>query len=422
VTGTASTRWSRLFALDDTEEATALMPHGEGLTVLGANGTLWLASLDGLGLPTSQTTADAWSPVAIAETTNGETLVAGTKTNSMRIIRFDDSLSTPIWARTWGVVDAESVTCVAMVPTATGGAILAGRVNRSSVLTPILTAVSGDGEVRWSIEIDMGFGSSRPVILALAEDNAGGFIAVGSVEYSDPADPSISRKNALILRFTDEGELGHGYALGGDLAESARQIVVHPDGSYTIGGHFDGAPNIWLASVDVHDALVWSASYRIRPDTDFSLDLTNLRGLAPTAANGVVLCGEVSLPDIDAWMLHANAVGMPLWGKCYSSAGIDDVLTGVVTLENGFAAFGRIQVVPNIDSDPWILCTSVDGMASFTEASGLVTDNTQVEWQRVRDHAIHALQPVPTPATLEVESDELPPSVPATGFGQLITE
>jgi hypothetical protein len=294
-------------------------------------------------------------------------------------------------------------------------------VNRSSVLTPILTAVSEAGEVLWSIEIDMGLGSSRPVILALAEDNSGGFIAVGSVEYSDPADPSISGKHALILRFTDGGELRAGYALGGDLEGSARQIVVHPEGSYTIGGHLDGPPNIWLASVDAQDALVWSASYRIRPDTDFSNDVTNLWGLAPTAAQGVVLCGDVSRPDIDGWMLRANAVGMPLWGKCYSSPGIDDVLTGVVTLEDGFAAFGRIAVVPNIDSDPWVLCTSFDGMASFTEASGLVTENTQVEWQRVSDHAIHALQPVATPTTLELKSDELPPTVPATGFGQLIT-
>jgi hypothetical protein len=151
------------------------------------------------------------------------------------------------------------------------------------------------------------------------------------------------------------------------------------------------------------------------------LAVTNLWGLAPTAAQGVVLCGDVSRPDIDGWMLRANAVGMPLGGKCYSSPGIDDVLTGVVTLEDGFAAFGRIAVVPNIDSDPWVLCTSFDGMASFTEASGLVTENTQVEWQRVSDHAIHALQPVATPTTLELKSDELPPTVPATGFGQLIT-
>lgn len=427
--GLTSTRWSRQYAVDGAEHGRALVPQADGLALVGGSpGLPWLTSLDDLGVPRWQIQVDAWSPAAAVEATHGDIVVAGTSGGDIRVDRFTPA-GDPAWTRTLAGTDADSVTCVAMVPTASNGVILTGHVNRSSTLTPLLIALDENGDVSWSIEVDMGSGSSDPKIVALAEDPTGGFVAAGQVnftELTDPTEPPISGTNAVVVKFSDQGVLDAAFALGSGgtipVTEFARQVVVGPDGSYVIGGHFGVAPNIWLASVDADDALVWSARYRARPDTDTSIDIANLRGLTPTADGGVAMCGVIGVPDTDAWLMRVNDAGMPLWAKCYSTIDLADELVGVVTLEDGFAAFGRKVTVSGVDSDPWVVRTNVDGMVHFTETSGVVTENTPVEWQHVADHTLRALAPVATPLALSVDSSETLVATSAAGFGQLLTE
>jgi hypothetical protein len=132
------------------------------------------------------------------------------------------------------------------------------------------------------IEVDAGGGSTHPAIAALAEAPSSDIIAVGEVDHTDLADPSlppIDRQNALILRLRPDGTLVSGFALGGTGSEKASRVAVAQDGSYVIGGHLGGAPNAWLASLRADDSLRWSASYRSRPHAS-GVDFTTLTGLA----------------------------------------------------------------------------------------------------------------------------------------------
>ena len=427
--GTVSTRWARQFDVDRSDSAVAVLPQGDGLVVIEAGPHPWLATLDGFGVPLRQTTAaNPWGPAGMVAATNGDLLAAGVSVNSLRIDRFDPQ-GQPIWSRTLSAVDATSATCVALAATATNGAILAGHVNRSGAQTPTLIAIDEDGDVEWSLDIDMGSGSTNPAIEALASDPSGGFIAVGSVDFTDlddVAEPPISGRNAMILRFASDGVLCAGYALGGGATipttEQGRHIAVHPDGSYTVGGHLGGAPNIWLAAMNADDSLRWSASYRIRPDTSASIDVANLTGVAPVDANGILMCGDVSEPDRDAWLMRVDAEGMPVWAKSYATAETDDELSGVLTLPDGLAAFGRRVVVAGLDSDLWILRTSHDGMLHFTADSALATSNTTPQWLRIRQHSVRTLTPGTNPLALAVDAADVPEVDAAEAFGVLLTD
>jgi hypothetical protein len=426
--GAPSTRWSRLYHIGGgiSDSAAAMLAAPDGLIVVETADNPWLASLDEFGVPLWQGTApDTWSPAAMVYATNGDLLVAGVDGGRMRLDRFNTQ-GDPQWTRTFEALDADSTTCVAIAPTTTNGAVLAGRVGRSSVLTPILTAVDQDGNVPWSIEVDMGSGSTDPKIVALATTPGGEFIAVGTVHYTettDPVEPPIDRANALILRFTSEGVLVGGFALGGDGTEEALDVAVHPDGSYTIAGKLTGHERMtWLASIGSADTLEWSAAYQSGPDYDAN-DVSEPTGLATLDDQGLLVSGTIGARDVNAWLMRVDRDGMPIWVKTYSSAETDDELIAVVALDGGVAACGQTQVTDDIHNDLWILRGSVDAMLHFTPDSGLTTENTAVQWERLRDqHTLRALTPDSTDTTMVIDSANQLLTDPASVLGELVTE
>ena len=423
--GVPTTRWSRVFDIAGDDGAAAALPAGDSLIVVEATGNPWMASLDELGLPQWQTTAtDPWNPNGMVTTANGDVVVAGTSGNRMRADRFDPT-GAPVWTRTLRVPDADATTCVAVVQTESNGTIVAGRVTRSSIGSPILGAIDEDGNVEWSMEVDMGSSSTDPVIEALARTPSGEIIAVGSVHYTDTADPSeppIGGKNALILRLCEDGTLVSAFALGGTASDDGLRIAVQPDGSYAIAGRLPAsAQNVWIASLTPDDTLDWSASYQSRPD-DSGIDNSTPSGLATVAANGLLVSGDIGSPDQDAWLMRLNKNGMPVWVKTYLSTDTDDELSGVIALSDGVAAFGRTQATDNANGDLWIVRTNVDGMLHFTADSALTAVNTAVQWQQIHDHTVRALAPESIPTALEADPESELVVDEASAFGELVAE
>lgn len=139
--------------------------------------------------------------------------------------------------------------------------------------------------------------------------------------------------------------------------------------------------------------------------------------------NGLLVCGNVGAPDLDAWLMRTNfEEGMPEWVKNYIRTGTDDELSGVFALPDGLVAFGRTEIAESRKSDLWILRTNVDGMLHFTSDSGLTTVNTAVDWQRIHDHTIRELAPKSLAASLEFDPDANLLVDPASALGELVTE
>jgi hypothetical protein len=322
------------------------------------------------------------------------------------------------------VAGADTTTCTAIVRTTSDTTILAGKVNRRSVPSLLLAAIDEAGDVEWSIEVDTGSGSTQPTIAALALLPSGDIIAVGSVHHADsglPPEPPMGGKNALILKLDARGTLLGAYALGGTSAEEAMRIAVHPDnGTYTIAGHLEPRPNVWLASMSADNTLRWSASYQNRPD-DSGIDYANPTGLATLDGNGLLVSGYIGAPDRDAFLMRLADNGQPVWVKSYIAEDSSETLSGVIALRDGLIAYGRTQVLEEKNSygDLWIARTNVDAGLRFTPDSGMTTVNTAVQWCRIRDHTIRALAPESVTTTLTSRSTN---SVvhPASATGELI--
>jgi hypothetical protein len=423
--GLAPTRWSRLFDIDSDDGAAAVLPAGAGATVIEDRGFPWMATLDGAGVPIWQSTAAvAWSPVAMVHAADGDLLAAGVSFTAIRVDRFSPS-GEPRWTRTIRAGGADRTTCVAVVPRSSGGAVLAGEVTRSGVRSALMIAIDDAGAVEWAIEVDAGGGSTNPAIAALAEAPTGDIIAVGEVDHTDLEDPSlppIDRQNALILRLRPDGTQLTGFALGGTEGEKASRVAVARDGSYAIGGHLGRAPNVWLASLHADDRLRWSASYRSRPHAS-GVDFTNLTGLA-AIPSGLLACGHMEPPGVDAWLIRVDAEGMPVWSKTYIGADSTDEPAGVAALADGLVMCGRTEVKEDVSThgDLWVVRTNVDGMLHFLADSGLACQCTAAEWRRLPDHTTRALAPTAVPATLDVDAEVELQTNPATAFGELLTD
>jgi hypothetical protein len=424
--GAAPTRWSRLFNIDSDDGAAAILPGGAGTTVIEDRGHPWLATLDGAGVPISQSTAaDPMSPKGMVHAVDGDLLVAGLSGTAIRVDRFSSS-GEPRWTGTMRASGADRTTCVAVVTRSSGGAVLAGEITRSGVVSALLMAIDDAGGVEWSIEVDAGSGSTHPAIAALAEAPSSDIIAVGEVDHTDLADPSlppIDRQNALILRLRPDGTLVSGFALGGTGSEKASRVAVAQDGSYVIGGHLGGAPNAWLVSLRADDSLRWSASYRSRPHAS-GVDFTTLTGLA-AIPDGVLACGHMEPPGVDAWLIRVDEEGMPVWAKTFVGADSTDEPAAVVGLADGLVMCGRTEVKEDVSThgDLWVVRANVDANLHFLADSGLACECTAAEWQRLTDdHSTRTLAPTSVPVALDVDPEEELQAEPASVFGELLTD
>ena len=424
-----STRWSRVFDINDDDPAVAVVAGGD-LTVLQGGDRIgdfpWLASLDDAGIPIRQGIAvDLWDPNDLVRATDGGLIAAGTSGGSIRVDRFD-ATGAPVWTRTMRATGADTTVCRALVASADGEMILAGEFLTTGVSTPLVLALTGAGDVAWAVGIDPGPGASAADLHGIGLTPAGEVLVVGEVDFAEtPAPPElpIDRENALVVRMLPDGTVLSGFALGGTASESATTLAVLPDSSYVIGGHIDSAPHTWLASIRADHTLRWSASYQSRPDVDDNSEFADFLGLSPVRDVGLLLCGRIGTPDEDAFAIRVDAEGVPIWVKTYLRVGSHNDLADVVALDDGMAAVGFTQLAEGGGfGDLWVIRTNVDGMLHFTEDSGLSCVNTAVQWQRRPEDTIRPLAPEATPVTMDVDPVEELLQDEADAFGVLVTD
>ena len=88
--GDVSTRWSRSFDIHEDDEAGAIIADGDDLVVFERDSTTWMATLDGLGNPTWQTSRQPrWQRRRRDPHRRGELVTAGAAVGGVRVERFD---------------------------------------------------------------------------------------------------------------------------------------------------------------------------------------------------------------------------------------------------------------------------------------------------------------------------------------------
>jgi hypothetical protein len=410
----ASTRWSKALDVNGDDESGAALLTGSEVVVVSSDDYPFLGSIGTRGALSWQgKSTDVWAPKTMAQADNGDLLVAGGDADEIRVQRYTRS-GDPLWRTTMTVPGArvrlcppQSRRCDAIVATPSRGAILSGQVEHvNGVKRPIFAEIDERGRILWSSEVEMGAGSTNPVVRALARTRSGEILAVGSVDYSNAAN-TLDAENALILRLDGEGRPMRALAVGGGKAgafessEGAHQVAMFPDGSYVLAGDMPGSPgprDVWLASFGAGDTMRWSAAYQRPPgaNSEGNQEGTFPTGLAPLANQDLLVSGYVGQPNKDGWILRINLAGMPIWMKSYSTPE-DDVLADIVALPDGLVAFGdTVFTEPNRSyQDLWLLRTNVDGMLHFRTGNGFDAENTDVHWRRVMkdEHRVQALAP-----------------------------
>lgn len=422
-----STRWSRVFDVQNDDNAAVALLAGDDVVVVESGDEPWLASLDleQTGVPRWQSTATAgWIPKAMTRAQGGDLLVAGVSSNGhdMRVERYSPS-GTPRWKNTLTVSGAD-VTLSAILATTADDTIITGDVEYDDgTHRLIVAALDALGNLEWSKEIETGAGSSNAAIEALVETPSGGILAVGKVDHSDGG-ATVDGTNALVLRLDAQGNPGTARAVGGTHRQIAHNVAMFADGSYAIGGEQDVfAPHIaWIASLSADDSLRWSAAYQTRRYMDGNGEQASVTSLAPLNNHGLLVSGHIGSADVDAFVFRMSDSGMPIWSKTYRSVD-DDKLSTVLALPNGLVAFGSTGITEAVSSytDLWMIRADVDGQIPFAADSGLVVENGSMQWQPVFDHGVFSLAPtIATTSTLQGAPVALSVN-PASVVGELLT-
>ncbi len=438
--GLSSSRWSRVYDLQESELSAGLVKSGDGAVLVGntrLNSMPWMSAIDGTGLPLWQTTSvsqpfGAMNVKSLIEATNGDLVAVGwpgTGTG-MRAERYGPT-GTPLWARTFAGAASTLLSWNTTVATPSGGAILGGQITYVStgVKRCALAELDSTGTMLWATEVDLGPGTSSPSLSGLALTSTGQLLAAGTVTYQDlpsPYDAALRYQNGFVLRLDAQGNAQSAFAVGGNLGDYVNALAVFPDDSYALGGYTGpgsgGAVNwAWITSFDAQDALRWSATYA--GDTNGSYG--HVSALATLPSNGLLVTGGYGTPTStqEAWLFRVDSAGMPVWFKALRGPA-DDTLTQVVKMKGGGAlALGYTKsvndVTPLPQSDLWVVRTSVDGMVDFTAASGMDAANDSARWQRT-EHVIRPLAPVNVATTLTANAAPFNVT-PASATSELLT-
>ncbi len=411
-----STRWSTAYDVLNNGDVGGLLADGDSLTLIQQGSSPdsfpWLATLDGAGVPQSQTqTTELASFVGLARAADGASIGISPVGE---IWRFDGA-GTAQWARAIVVTDAALTSWKAVVGTV-DGTVQVGSTYASD--RPVVLGLDHDGQVRWVTEIDLDAPFERTALTALAAAPDGSVIAVGSTV--DITDPARDFNDLLVARIGSDGIVRSAVAYGGSLTDTATAVAVQPDGSYAVIGTTSASSgsDAVVARFDGQDQLLWSGIYRDSEPADGRVVPT---GITAIGSGDYVMSGTTAnIPD--AWLMRIDSTGMPVWSKSFLGADADK-LTDVVAMPVGVAAAGDSVTADSASTQPdttWVVRTSVDGMVHFDPSTGLSTVNRAVQWSLTDSWVLRSLTWTESSPGLTI-SDERFGSTPAAAVVRPLT-
>ena len=412
----ASTRWSTAYDVLDNGDIGGLLADGDSLTVIqegrSPDAFPWLATLDGTGVPQSQTkTTELTSFVGLARASDGGSIGISPVGDVWRF----DSAGTALWSRSMVVTGAALTSWNAVVDTA-DGTVQVGSTYASD--RPLILGLDHDADVRWVTEIDLDAPFERTALTAVAAAPDGSVIAVGSTV--DITDPARDFNDLLVVRIDSDGSVRSAIAYGGPLTDTATAVAVQPDGSYAVIGTTSATSgsDAVVARFDSQDQLLWSGIYRDSEPADGRVVPTAITAIG---SGDYVMSGTTAnIPD--AWLMRIDPTGMPVWSKSFLGDDADK-LTEIVAMPVGVAAAGDSKSVDSAAASPdstWVVRTSVDGMVHFDPSSGMSTVNRAVQWSLTDSWVLKPLTLTQSSPALTI-ADERFGSTPAVAVVRPLT-
>ena len=309
-----STRWSRVFDVQNDDNAAVALLAGGDVVVVESGDEPWLASLDldQTGVPRWQSTATAgWIPKAMARAQDGDLLVAGvTSTGHDLTVECYSPSGTPRWRTTLTVPGAD-VTLSAILATTADDTIITGDVEYDDgTHRLIVAALDALGNLEWSKEIETGAGSSNAAIEALVETPWAGFSLSARSTTPMAVPPStartrwscVSTRRAIPERPAPSAEL------------TGRSLTAWPCSrmapTRSAASRMSFAPHIaWIASLRADDTLRWSAAYQTRRYMDGNGEQASVTSLAPLNNHGLLVSGHIGSADVDAFVFRIERHG-----------------------------------------------------------------------------------------------------------------
>ena len=255
----------------------------------------------------------------------GETIKSFGESTDFLVVKvsFDHRI---IWARTYGGPHKDSLWDV--ISTLDGGHLMLGS-SQSLFFTllpghkserPFLVKISQSGDPQWAITLDKTKGSSIALLTDVFQTKDGGYVLAGQAMVETSKD--TFQWNTVIVKLTQKGEPLWAYRYDQGIDDIGRSIEELPDSSLFIVGYTikenNSKNSFFILKADANGLPLWAKSYS---------SLNNLYALSSLLLkNGnLLIVGRIdrSTEDTDFFSAKATLSGDITWSKAYGSPTID---------------------------------------------------------------------------------------------------
>jgi outer membrane protein OmpA-like peptidoglycan-associated protein len=221
---------------------------------------------------------------------------------------------------------------------------LEGVTKENSDADMLVVKMNSKGRVLWKKVIG---GTFNEEARAVKTTRDGGFLIAGwtdSREYTG----GDRKKDVFVVRLDAVGNLLWNKAYGGPGNESARALVLLPDGGCIIGGEtasnsgdvsgLKGGSDAWALRLDAQGGLVWQKTFGGAGNENFTaLTLTpeqHIVAVGPTDSVNEDLMAIPNRGKTDVFVVCFNTNGRVQWKNAYGGNSFDEPYAVTVTLDS----------------------------------------------------------------------------------------
>ena len=264
------------------------------------------------------------------------------------------------WQRSYG--DAQDETANSIDISNGGGFIITGEVINANTGFGLchLMKIDDEGELSWSNTFG---GSQNDNGFSVTSTNDGGFAITGVTRSLGDNDG-----DAWLIKVSDSGAIQWERTYGGEDTEFGRAIQQTVDGGYIIIGQTEsfgaGSSDAYLLKTDSEGNEMWSQTFGGQ-GTDQG------RYVVESADQGYLISGYTdsfgASGGFNFWMIKTNSLGELEWQRFFGEHGDDRGLSGIQTLDGGYAIAGYTSSVGSNSSNILFIKTDDNGNSDSSE-------------------------------------------------------
>ncbi|MBK7442830.1 MAG: T9SS type A sorting domain-containing protein [Bacteroidetes bacterium] len=366
--------WENLFCDGEYEVSFVLTPDGGAVVITSTfapicneknetgNGGLdyWIYKIDASGALVWQSVLGGSGddrPYSINLTADGGYIVAGTSNSpisgdktepnhnflgpyytDMWILKLD-ATGNIIWQNTIGGNNNESIPYIEQISTGEyilsctsysplSGDKMEGTIGGTGASDYWILKLNSTGNIIWQNTIG---GNETETIRSVHQTTDGGFICTGSSSSGisgDKTKPLIGATDYWIIKLNNSGNIKWQKTIGSLNFDYAVDIIVEPDGTYTLGGYSDGFYTPYFEIIKLNSTGTVLSDKTIETGED-----SKMRSISKTLDGGYIIGGttNISGPPCNSygwecwnlWVIKTNSLGIMQWNKALGS-GDDD--------------------------------------------------------------------------------------------------